>query len=113
MAVKKEEKKKLDIFELRKELMAVAEKEARRKPDISKQDLKKKLGEHVTKLKIVDSTLSPELKSVVEKLIGICAEVAVKTLEVYLRAKKEFEKDGPKAKAGKAPAKKPVAKKKK
>ena len=112
-----EKHKRIDVYEIRKALLEVAEKEAHKRPDISKEELKKKLKAHLTKSEIIEHALTPAMEKIVERIIGIVAEVAVKMVEIYLREKNHFEEEREKAKAAapkaaKAPAKKSAAKKK-
>ena len=109
---KKQKQGKLDVYDLREDLMKLAEKEAKKKPDISKEELKKKLTDYVTKSKVAEAALTPGTKHIVEMIIGICAEFAVKTLELYLREKNERGKSPDKANpAGKDKEKEPAVKK--
>ena len=85
----KQKQDRLDVYSLREDLMHVAEIEAKKKPDISMRELKKKLSDHVTGSTVVDAALTPGMKRLVERVIGICAEFAVKTVAIYLREKKE------------------------
>lgn len=105
---KKTDKERVDVYKLREDLMRLAESEAKKKPRISKEELKKKLSDYVTKSPIGEAALPPAMKKIVETIIGVSAEFAIKTLEVYLREKKEWEKgQAPKGK----PAARPEAKK--
>jgi hypothetical protein len=106
MANKEKAAKRIDLYALREELIKVAEKEAKRRPDISKQELKQKLGDYVTKSRLAGEIMPPGIKKAVENVIGICAEFAVKSLEVYLRLKTDLEKEAEKAKAAIEPAEK-------
>lgn len=117
-----EKHKRLDVYEIRKALMDVAEKEAHKRPDISKEELKKRLTDHLRNSEIIEHALTPQMEKLVERIIGIAAEVAVKMVEIYLREKNHYDEvkekvkaEGPKAakaEAKKAPAKKAAAKKK-
>lgn len=114
---KQDRQDRVDVYELREDLLSVAEKEAKKKPDISKQELKKKLSEYVTGSRIAEAALSPGTRRIVEKIIGIVAELTIKTVEIYLREKKESDKSAAKkekAEARQQPAaeKRPAAKKK-
>jgi hypothetical protein len=107
---KQDRQDRLDVYELREDLLSVAENEAKKKPDISKQELKKKLSEYVTGSRLAEAALSPGTRRIVERIIGIVAELTIKTVEIYLREKKVSDKSA--AKKDKAEAKKqPAAKK--
>jgi hypothetical protein len=99
---------KLDVYELRDRLMKVAEKEAKKRPDISKEELKKKLSQHIVDSKIGERALQGDLKKHVELVIGAVTELAVKVLELYFREKESLGIKAPAPK--KAPAKKPARK---
>ena len=105
---KKTEKERVDVYKLREDLMKLAENEAKKKPSISKEELKKKLSDYVTKSPVGEAALSPGMKNLVETVIGICAEFAIKSVEIYLREKKEWEKT---QEAKGKPAASPAAKK--
>lgn len=102
-----EKAKRLDVYELKDQLLKVAEKEARKKPDISKEELKKKLSDYITKTEIAGQHLTPGMVKIVEHVTGVVAEVGVKMVEIFLREKHEFEKD--KAAKAEKKAEKPAA----
>jgi hypothetical protein len=110
--------KKLDVYALRDDLMKVAEKEAKKRPDISKEELKKELREYLTQSEIVEKALVGDAEKIVEKVVSAVTELAVKMLELYLREKESRDAAKEKVEASngkpaKAPAKKAAAKKKK
>lgn len=105
---------KLNVYELRDELWQVAEKEAKKRPNISKEELKRELTEHILDSDILKRILPEGTANAIEKVIGAVTEITIKTLEIYLREKGTGKKRGrPKKKkaekaekAGKKKAKK-------
>lgn len=102
---------KLDVYKLRDDLIKVAEKEAKKRPDISKEELKKELSDYITKSQIGERALIGDAEKIVERLIGAVTELVVKVLELYYREKEMHSEAAPAKKSAKKPAKKAAKKK--
>ncbi|MFH1537983.1 MAG: hypothetical protein ABIH66_03430, partial [bacterium] len=85
---------KLNVYELRDELWQVAEKEAKKRPNISKEELKRELTEHILDSDILKRILPEGTANAIEKVIGAVTEITIKTLEIYLREKGTGKKRG-------------------
>lgn len=98
---------KMNFYDLRDELLDAAAQEAEKSPNITKEELKTKLYEHLLESELLQKLLPGDTAEVIKKIIGAVTDMAVRSAGIYLK----LTGDAPKAGRKKAAAIKTAPKK--